>query len=37
MSLNRIPKELRADPDPLRRILERNAPDQTADTGFFGW
>ena len=34
---SRIPEEIRKDPDPLRRLLERNAPDQIVDHGFFGW
>jgi hypothetical protein len=35
--LIRLPEEVRNDPDPLRRILERNRPDSEPDTGFFGW
>ena len=37
ISRGRIPEEVRTDPDPLRRILERNAPDQPVDAGLFGW
>jgi hypothetical protein len=33
----RLPEEVRNDPDPLRRILERNGMDSEPDTGFWGW
>ena len=33
----RLPEEIRNDPDPLRRILERNGKDSKPDTSFFGW
>jgi len=35
--LIRLPAEIRDDPDPLRRILERNDQKSTPDRGFFGW
>ncbi|HCM28516.1 MAG: hypothetical protein A2Z99_01215 [Treponema sp. GWB1_62_6] len=35
--LIRLPEVIRNDPDPLRRILERNDLKAEPDTGFFGW
>jgi len=37
LTMSRISEELAKDPDPLRRILERNAPDQPVDSGLWGW
>lgn len=35
--LIRLPEEIRDDPDPLRRILERNNLESTPERAFFGW
>ena len=32
-----LPEEIRNDPDPLRRILERNTGEAEVEPGMFGW
>ncbi|HUX39670.1 MAG TPA: hypothetical protein VMV83_00770 [Rectinemataceae bacterium] len=34
---HRLPEEIRKDPDPLRRILERNEPDKEDDIDSWDW
>ena len=33
----RLPEEIRRDPDPLRRILERYEPEDESDLGSWDW